>query len=402
MKLTALLRVIIAIVLIVSSTTLYLYFKNSVEERLELQLLNAADDVLVDIAKDPDSFVAHPSRFIFPSKNNEFSSAGILVEFINSDGKIVSRSPSLKYNVLPFTKNDDNIMKDLEMEDGTKLKAFQRQIEVEDKNLGSLVMAISTSQMYHFLERLRLILLIALIITIAVFELGIFALVNLDMINKQKRFLGFVSHELRTPISAISGTAEVALREKTLSGEARETLTAVKDEADKMGNMVEKFLQIFRQSSGTHKLNKKEVDLAEILTESASRIKKTYPDKVIVLKYSDQAQITGDPDQLKNLFKNLIENAARNTKEGGRIEISLASSASELIITVKDNGAGIQKDQQKKIFDAFYQVEEGKYGGSGLGLAIAKWAVEAHKGRIKVISEPGKGSEFTVTLPRRS
>lgn len=400
MKLTSLLRIFIAVALIASYAMLYMYFKNSVEERLELQLLNAADDILVNIAKDPDSYSAHPSRFLFPSKGNEFTSAGILVEFINSDGKVTSRSPSLKYNMLPFTKNDDNIMKDLEMEDGTKLKAFQRQIEVEDKDLGSLVTAISTSQMEHFLERLRLILFLILIITIAVFELGVFAFVNLDTINRQRRFLSFVSHELRTPISAISGTAEVALRGGKLSAEARETLAAVKDEADKMGNMTEKFLQIFRQSSGTQKLNKKNVELGEILAESASSVKKSYPDKVFVLKYSEQARITGDPDHLKNLFKNLIENAARNTKEGGRIEITLAGRPKEFVITVKDNGTGIPKNLQKRIFSAFYQVEQGKYGGSGLGLAIAKWAAEAHKGRISVKSEPGKGSEFTVILPR--
>jgi signal transduction histidine kinase len=402
MKLTVLLRILIACVLIASYATLYIYFRNSVEERLELQLSNAADDILVDIAKEPDIFKADPSRFIFPSKGNEFTSAGILVEFINSSGKITSRSPSLKYNALPFAKNDDDIMKDFEMEDGTRLKAYQRQVEIEDTNLGSLVVAISASQTEHFLERFRLILLMALIITIAVFELGIFALVNLDMINRQRRFLSFVSHELRTPISAISGTAEVALREKKLSPREKETLTAVKDEADKMGNMVEKFLQIFRQSSGTQKLHKKNVDLGEILAESASIIKKSYPDKVVVLKYSEQAQITGDPGQLKNLFRNLIENAARNTKEGGRIEISLAGRAKEFVITVRDNGTGIPKDLQKKIFDAYYQVEQGKYGGSGLGLAIAKWAVEAHKGKISVKSEPGKGSEFTVILHRRA
>jgi len=402
MKLTALLRIFIAIVLIASYATLYIYFKNSVEERLELQLLNAADDILVNIAKDPDSFNARPSQFLFPSKGNEFASAGILVEFINSNGNVTSRSPSLKYNMLPFTKNDDNIMKDLEMEDGTKLKAFQKQVEVEDKNLGSLVVAISTSQTEHFLERLRLILLIALIITFAVFELGMFALVNLDMINRQRKFLSFVSHELKTPISAIAGTAEVALRGGKLSADARETLAAVKDEADKMGNMTEKFLQIFRQSSGTQKLNKKNVDLGEILAESASGVKKSYPDKVFVLKYSGQAQITGDPDHLKNLFKNLIENAARNTKEGGRIEITLTGREKEFVITVRDNGVGIPKNLQKKIFDAYYQVEQGKYGGSGLGLAIAKWVVEAHKGQISVKSEPGKGSKFTVVLPGRS
>jgi signal transduction histidine kinase len=174
----------------------------------------------------------------------------------------------------------------------------------------------------------------------------------------------------------------------------------VKDEADKMGNMTEKFLQIFRQSAGTQKLNKVSVDLGEILTECASAVKQAYPDKIVVLKYSEQAQITGDPDHLKNLFRNLIENAARSTREGGRIEITLTGTAKEFVVTVKDNGIGIPKDQQKKIFSAFYQVEHGKYGGSGLGLAIAKWAAEAHKGSIRVKSEPGKGSEFTVVLPR--
>lgn len=391
----------IAVILVTSSLALYFYIDKVMGESVELRLFNLADNLLLDIAKNPDHFKKHPSDFLFSSSPNEFTSSGVLVEFIDPDGKVLSRSPGLKYQFLPFNKNEDDVIKDIEMEDGTELKVYQRMIEVEGEKFGYLVVGAPTSQMYHTLTRIREMLAILMLCAIVIMGFGLNAIVSADAINNQRKFLSFVSHELRTPLAVISGHAEVALRERTNDPLLKESLTTIKEESDWMNRMVSNLLLIFRSRRGIQKLDKTVFNLGEMLADCSSSIKKIYPGKIITLNLPEEAEIKADADQIKRLITNLIENAAKNTPPDGRIDVSLDSKPKTFILKVTDNGTGINKEFQKKIFDAFYQVEKENKAGVGLGLAISKWIVDAHRGKIEVRSDPGKGSEFTVTLPRR-
>ena len=121
----------------------------------------------------------------------------------------------------------------------------------------------------------------------------------------------------------------------------------------------------------------------------------------------DQAQVVGDPDRLKQLLLNLVDNAIKYTPAGGEVKLSLERDTQWVRVSVADNGMGIPADDLPKIFDRFYRVDKararddsnGSIGGTGLGLAIVKWIAEAHGGRIEVKSEVGKGSTFTLWLP---
>jgi len=343
----------IAIILVISSLALYFYVDKVMGESIELRLFNLADNLLLDIAKNPDHFKKHPSDFLFSSSPNEFAASGVLVEYVDPNGKVLSRSPGLKYQFLPFNKNEDDIIKDLEIEDGTGLKIYQRMIEVEGEKMGYLVVGAPTSQMYHTLNRLREMLAIIMLCAIVIMGFGLNAIVSADAINNQRKFLSFASHELRTPLAVISGHAEVALRERTNDPLLTESLTTIKEEADWMNRMVSNLLLIFRSRNGMQKLNKTSFNLGELAAECASSIKKLFPDKVITLNLPEEAEIHADADQLKRLITNLIENAAKNTGEHGRISVNLESLPKSYLLKVSDNGAGITKEAQKKIFDAF-------------------------------------------------
>jgi signal transduction histidine kinase len=100
------------------------------------------------------------------------------------------------------------------------------------------------------------------------------------------------------------------------------------------------------------------------------------------------------------VVNNLLENAASHTAENGKIGIKLADGPTGYVLEIADNGSGIEPQLQKKIFDAFYRIEQKENEGMGLGLAITKWIVASHGGRIEVKSEKGRGATFTVYLPK--
>ena len=135
---------------------------------------------------------------------------------------------------------------------------------------------------------------------------------------------------------------------------------------------------------------------AQVLAE-AKKIK-------IKLERSEELLIKGDAARLKQLFLNLIDNAIKYTQPHGLVTLSLIKDADNAVIMIKDNGIGIPRKDQSKIFERFFRVERNSgnvenTSGSGLGLPIAKWIAEAHNGSIEVKSKEGKGSTFTVRLP---
>lgn len=390
--------ILLTVILIIAALTLYYNFNRTVEGETELHLYNWADNLLLEISANPGFFKKKPSSFIFSATGNEFTSSGVLVQFMDKDGKLLARSPNLKQNSLPFTKGDDDILKDVELSDGTKLKIYQRAIETEGQDLGFVVVGISTSQMAHNLENLRNLLVVVIFCTAVFLGISINALVLSDVLRNQRKFLSFVSHELRTPLSVISGNTELALRKKLTTQEYEQALSVIKEEAEWMNRLVSNLLMVFRSQAGAEKLNQTRFNLGELIAEAASSLKKRYPERNIILNLPEEAEIKADPDRIKQVVNNLLENAARNTAADGRIAVKLISEPKQFVLEVSDNGKGIDKDLQKRIFNAFYRIEQ-KKEGVGLGLAISRWVVEAHGGKIRVDSEPGRGATFTVYLP---
>jgi heavy metal sensor kinase len=245
---------------------------------------------------------------------------------------------------------------------------------------------------------------------------------RLDQSFRQiKQFSSDASHELKTPLTILKGEVEVMLRKERTQQEYQQTLKSNLEEVNRMSQIVEDLLLLSKADTGQIKLNKEDIDLAEILNEVVAQMDMLARSKRLHLSLSDNHQdihIFGDALRIRELLINLIENGIKYTEEGGSIHISLQKEYPPPVdnqshwvekerekfarIIVSDTGIGISMEDQEKIFNRFFRVDKARsreQGGSGLGLSICKWIVEAHQGEIKVESEFGKGSSFTVKLP---
>jgi len=246
---------------------------------------------------------------------------------------------------------------------------------------------------------------------------------RLDQSFRQiKQFSTDASHELKTPLTILKGEAEVTLRRERTTQEYEQTLRSNLEEINRMSQIVDDLLLLSKADSGEIRLNKEHINLTEILNEVVAQMSILAQFKnlnIETLNHYEDIHMLGDGLRIRELFLNLIENGIKYTEEGGSIHISVAKDSSPHAINpsvlteegghvgfakvvVVDTGIGIAKEDQERIFDRFFRVDKARsreQGGSGLGLSICKWIVEAHRGKIEVESELGKGSSFTVRLP---
>lgn len=383
-----------------SGVTLYFYFQQSLMQSAEIRIINSANNVLIKIAQNPNEFKLNPENFLFLTTDNEFTASGILVQFVNNKGHIMAKSPSLKENNLPFSIRQDQILSKIEFTDGIKIIIYQTKIIINQHDFGYLVVGLPITQMYHYLSNLRNILFVVLISTLIILGFGINTLVSLNLINNQKMFLTFASHELRTPLAVIAGNSEIALKYDQSSQQYRAALTSIQEEAEWMNRLVSNLLFMFRTNAGSERLKVSSFHFGDLLIGAISSLKKRYPNKKITLNLSSESEIQADPDRIRQVINNLLDNAAQNTAEDGQITVALTADEKYFILTIKDNGHGIDKKQYKNIFKAFYRIHHNKTKGIGLGLAISKWIINRHQGKISVSSIIGKETTFTIFLPK--
>ena len=221
-----------------------------------------------------------------------------------------------------------------------------------------------------------------------------------------QQFSADASHELRTPLTIMRGEIEVALRNQRLSKDSRELLISINDELIRLSSIVESLMILVKSDTGRLVFNMQPIALDEFIEQLFEETKVLAESKRIKVKLecSQPIRINGDAERLKQLFLNLIDNALKYTPPHGQVTLTLAKKEGDAVLAVKDNGIGIPRKDQAKIFDRFYRVDRSEdniedVGGSGLGLSIAQWITEAHHGSIEVKSREGKGSMFTVRLP---
>lgn len=222
--------------------------------------------------------------------------------------------------------------------------------------------------------------------------------------ERQTRFTADASHELRTPLSIVISHAELALRKDRTPPEYREALQSVLSAAQRMKAVVEGLLTLARADARDLNLRKERVDLHKVVDETARLLAPVAKDRnVSVTASAETAIVTGDPDRLREVVANLLTNAIRYNRDGGRVDVALEVESGRAVLTVTDTGIGIPEKEQSQVFERFYRVDKARsreQGGSGLGLAITKWIVEAHGGTISFTSREGSGTTFTVHLPR--
>jgi heavy metal sensor kinase len=220
-----------------------------------------------------------------------------------------------------------------------------------------------------------------------------------------RRFVADASHELRTPLAVIRGEADVALTRERGAGEYRESLAVILDESRRLSHLVDDLLNLARADSGRVPLVVREFYFNDLLAECCRSIEPAAAAGGIELACTAPADVPfrGDEDLLRRLVLNLLDNAIRYTPRGGRVSAALEPSPERIQVMISDTGTGIAPADAARVFERFYRADQArsrKDGGFGLGLSIVKWIAEAHRGTVELLSRPGAGCVFTVTLPR--
>ncbi len=223
----------------------------------------------------------------------------------------------------------------------------------------------------------------------------------------ERQFIADASHELRTPLTAIAGSLDVLLLAPEDNPEvSRRMLSGMRRELARLTRLVNDLLTLNRLDAHQG-LRLQTVDLAAVAREAAEQLRPVAGARRIEIEASGDARIKGDPDRMKQVLLNLLDNAIRFTDpETGAIRVGIRGAGSSVQLKVSDNGSGVPPDALPKVFERFYRVDKARArasGGSGLGLAIVKAIVEAHGGTAAPVqSKPGQGSTFEFTLPHAS
>jgi two-component system phosphate regulon sensor histidine kinase PhoR len=222
--------------------------------------------------------------------------------------------------------------------------------------------------------------------------------------STRREFASNVSHELRTPIASIKALAET-LRMGALDDPdaARGFVARIEEQANRMATLVDALLDLSRIESGNEALYLQRVAIAPLVEDVLGQFKHVAEQKGVSLVNevpTDLPPVQADPEKLRQVLNNLIDNAIKFTPPGGRVAVSAAVSGRMGTVTVRDTGVGIAPEHLPHIFERFYKVDRSRRGGgTGLGLAIAKHIVQAHGGAISVDSQEGSGSSFSFTIP---
>ncbi len=372
-----------------------------------------------------------------------------LIQFLDRDGDIIYRSPSLgpdslvfpdtiRYNAITLTTSELN-------------DQLVRIAATRDRNFTYMI-GYPLSDLRDLLDNLYVIFLVLIPIALAVSVIGGLALAKkslqpVDEITRQARritaenldqaiavpnvddeigrlaatindmirrlndsfarvrqFSADASHELRTPLTVARGEIELALRTKKSPDEYRRVLESTLEETLRLTSIIDNLLTLAKADQGQTLADLREVELHHVVEE-------LYEDSVILaegkniqltLRSNTPITIVGDKGRLRQLLLNLVDNAVKYTPPGGSVSLSLEQRENTAVFEVADTGVGIPESDLGKIFDRFYRVDKARsrdLGGTGLGLSIARWIAELHRGTITVKSELHKGSTFTVVLP---
>lgn len=224
----------------------------------------------------------------------------------------------------------------------------------------------------------------------------------IDVEQLKNNFLSLISHDLKTPIAKIQGICDRLLTEGEKMPYAAD-LTALRVEATELHRYIHTILQITRVESRDFRINKDASDINELIDIVMRRLQPLATNKKITLhaELEPMFLIEVDPVLISEVILNLVENAIKYTPDGGRVVITSREIDDNVLVMVEDNGPGISKDEQKRIFDKFFRGEQGRNQpkGSGLGLYLVKYFIEIHNGQVFLESELGRGTKVGFRLP---
>lgn len=252
--------------------------------------------------------------------------------------------------------------------------------------------------------------IVFILVIIFCFIYAIKVIIRQKALSKIKNdFINNMTHEFKTPLATVSLAVE-ALQDPELSTHDKfrtRYLGIIKDENKRLVSQVEKVLQAAALDKKDFQLKVEPINLTELLESNLEHIclqVENRGGKINFVNKLRNGEIEGDAFHLTHIFNNLLDNANKYSKENPAIRVEAWEEGDRVLVSIQDQGIGMNKDALKKIFDKFYRVPTGNVHdvkGFGLGLSYVKTMLEAHKGEIQVQSEPGKGSTFTINLPKK-
>ena len=227
---------------------------------------------------------------------------------------------------------------------------------------------------------------------------------RLESESKLRRFVADASHELRTPITAIRGFAELH-RQGAVSGEekTKELIGRIENESKRMGSLVEDLLLLARLDQ-SREMKSDPVNLTQIVSDAVASARAAGQNHTVNFdEQGEEIYALGDKDRIHQVVANLLANARTHTPAGTIIDVSVKQDTDGVRIRIADNGPGLSKSDQERIFERFYRADASRVRtdgeGTGLGLSIVDAVMRAHAGQVSVQSEVGKGAVFTLFFP---
>jgi len=328
---------------------------------------------------------------------NELKSKGIDIEY---DYGVIQPQQN-RFLLLTSTQHKDALV-------NSELKATLFPNDIFDS--GSLLAITFPNKRSFLLKKVWLAMVSSgflVLVILFCFGYSIRTIVRQKKLSEMKNdFINNMTHELKTPIATVALAVE-ALNDKEIEQSALRTkyINVIGEENKRLGDQVEKVLQIAAIERNDYNLTFEPVHMKEVINEAVRHISMQVEQRggrLTLVEKAENDRVSGDKMHLTHVVLNLLDNANKYSPEAPNITIRTASDHEDFIMTIQDRGLGMTREQQKHIFEKFYRVPTGdvhNVKGFGLGLSYVQRMVQAHRGTIHVESEPGKGSKFTITIP---
>lgn len=364
---------------------------------------------------EPLKSFTFPNTTVLFFVSDDTTSNRIYAVFLNSV-KFVRHSlaPKLQeieenqFTLSVFDESANSIVYSREPTDSTKIQQKRNLWIIPDYNLGITLKGSSIEDVVR--ERIKFTYIVILVLVLVLIAGGILLLINIkrevELAQIKADFLSNVSHELRTPLALISMFAETLEMERVKTEEKKkEYYKIISQETARLSKIVNKILNFSKMEAGKIKYNFDICDLNEILIQISDVYSFHLKNNgfTFSFEYTDsKLKLNADKESLSEAIINLIDNAVKYSKERKEVIIKTGIDKEMAFVQVQDFGIGISREEQAKIFDKFYRVSTGNVHntkGTGLGLALVKHIVTAHKGKIEINSQKGKGSTFKLLFP---
>ncbi len=447
---------ILALILVVFSSGVYVYFRNSLQKSIDTKIKSIGEVLSSSITETHNTSVfGNFERYLENVLGRK--PKGKLIQIMDRSGRIGAKMSDIETEVLPtsFSTLERALKGEIVYETMEGIRPRLRMITIpitESQKITSIVqVGTSLEDFDETMKKLLIIMLISIPTSIsATIAVGYFmakkalkpvdqirkaavkiSSSNLDeridvsgrrdelgrlaetfnaMINRLKdafqrinQFSIDVSHELKTPLTILKGETEVALRKERGNEDYKKLLMSHLEEVDRMTRIIDDLLLLSKADTKEITMNIEDISLRDLIVDVCMDMKMFADNKGTELhvKELEDVRIKGDELKLRRMLWNIVENGIKYTQNGGKVEVSSYVNDGYAWIDVKDNGVGISQNDIQYIFDRFYRADRSRRreSGSGLGLSISKWIAEAHKGSIDVKSQPAEGSLFSIKLP---